>query len=77
MRQLDRPIAAMPVIYAVVAVVFIATPTLLSVTSNKSLQTLQKSQNYTTGQQASTSSGGSNGDNLALEQVNFSTRGAR
>jgi hypothetical protein len=74
-RQINRPIAAMPVIYVVVGIIFIATPTLVSVTSNKSLQTLQTAQNYTTGQQANTSSGGSNSDNLALEQVNFSTRG--
>jgi hypothetical protein len=75
-RYMDRPIVAMPVIYAVVGIIALATPTLLSVTSNKSLQKLQQSQNFTTGQQATTSSGGSNGDNLALEQVNFSTRGA-
>ena len=75
LRQIDRPIAAMPVIYIVVAIGFVATPTLLSVTSNQSLQTLQQSQNYTTEQQASTAGGGSNSDNLALEQVNFSTRG--
>jgi hypothetical protein len=75
-RQIDRPIAAMPVIYAVVAIVFIATPTLISVTSNKSLKTLQQAQNYTTGTQTTTSGTGSNSDNLALEQVNFSTRGA-
>ncbi len=75
-RNMDRPIVAMPVIYAVVGVIALVTPTLLSVTSNKSLQKLQQSQNFTTGQQATTSTGGSNGDNLALEQVNFSTRGA-
>jgi hypothetical protein len=74
-RQIDRPIVAMPVIYAVVAIIFIATPTLISATSTKNLQTLQQSQNYTTGQQATASTGGSNADNLALEQVNFSTRG--
>src|SRR5207302_4206847 len=45
------------------------------VTSNNSLKKLQSSQSFTTGQQASTTSGGSNSDNLALEQVDFSTRG--
>ncbi len=74
-RNLNRPIVAMPVIYAVAGIIAFVTPTLLSVTSNKSLQQLQQAQNYTTGQQASTSAGGSNSDNLALEQVNFSTRG--
>jgi hypothetical protein len=74
-RNLNRPIVAMPVIYAVAGIIAVATPTLLSVTSNKSLQQLQNAQNFTTGQQANTSTGGSNSDNLALEQVNFSTRG--
>jgi hypothetical protein len=74
-RNLSRPIVAMPVIYAVAGIVALATPTLLSVTSKNSLQKLQTAQNYTTGQQVSTSTGGSNSDNLALEQVNFSTRG--
>jgi hypothetical protein len=74
-RNLNRPLVAMPVIYAVVGIVFLATPTLLSVTSNSSLQKLQQSQNFTTGQQTTQSTGGTNSDNLALEQVNFSTRG--
>ncbi len=74
-RNLNRPIVAMPVIYAVAGVVALATPTLLSVTSDKSLKQLQSAQSFTTGQQASTATGGSNSDNLALEQVDFSTRG--
>jgi hypothetical protein len=74
-RNLNRPIVAMPVIYAVAGIIALVTPTLLSVTSNKSLKQLQQAQNFTTGQQANTSAGGANSDNLALEQVNFSTRG--
>jgi hypothetical protein len=75
-RNLNRPLVAMPAIYVVAGIVFLATPTLLSVTSKHGLQRLQASQNYTTGQQTTQSSGGPNSDNLALEQVNFSSRGA-
>jgi GT2 family glycosyltransferase len=76
LRKLDRPFRAMPIVYAVAVTIFLVTPTLLSVTSKKSLQTLQQSQNYTTGTQAAASAGGAGGDNLALEQVDFSSRGA-
>ena len=73
LRQLDRPLRAMPIVYAVVLAGFLVTPTLLTVTSKKSLQALQQSQNYTTQTQVAANSGG---DNLALESVNFSSRGA-
>jgi hypothetical protein len=76
LRRLDRPIRAMPVLYGIAIVLFLATPTLVTITSSKSLQTLQQSQNFTTGTQAVASHGASNSDNLALETVNFSTRGA-
>jgi hypothetical protein len=76
LRRLDRPIRAMPVLYGIAIVLFLATPTLVTITSSKSLQTLQQSQNFTTGTQAVASHGESNSDNLALETVNFSTRGA-
>ncbi|MHB1569151.1 MAG: hypothetical protein ACYCXW_02490 [Solirubrobacteraceae bacterium] len=75
-RKLDRPMRALPIIYAVALVVFLMTPTLLTVTSRKSLQTLQISQNANTGVSGALSSGTSNSNNLALEQVNFSSRGA-
>lgn len=75
-RRLDHPGRALPIVYAVVVAGFLATPTLLSITSAKSLQTLTRAQAFTTGQQAATNTGGANGDNLALESVNFSTRGA-
>lgn len=75
LRRLDRPMRAMPIVYAVVLAGFLVAPTLLSVTSNKSLRFLQNAQNYTTGAQAAGNPGGSNSDNLALEKVNFSTRG--
>ncbi len=76
LRRLDRPVRAMPIVYAIVIVAFLATPTLVAITSSKSLQTLQQAQNYTTGAQATVHSTGANSDNLALETVNFSTRGA-
>jgi hypothetical protein len=76
LRRLDRPLRAMPIVYAVVLIAFLATPTLLSATSNASLQRLQQAQAYTTGAQATSNTAGPNADNLALEQVDFSTRGA-
>lgn len=76
LRRLDRPLRAMPIVYAVALIAFLATPTLLSITSHASLQRLQQAQDYTTGPQADTGSGGPNSDNLALEQVDFSTRQA-
>jgi hypothetical protein len=75
LRNLERPMRAMPAIYAVAIIAFIATPVLLQVSSKKNLQTLQTSQTAnSTGQGVSTT--GPNSDNLALEQVNYSTRGA-
>lgn len=76
LRRLDRPWRAMPIVYAVALIVFLATPTLLSITSKASLQRLQQAQNFTTQTQASSGTGGPNSDNLAFESVNFSTRGA-
>ena len=76
LRRMDRPLRAMPIVYAVVLIALLATPTLLSITSHASLQRLQQAQDYTTGTQAASGNGGPNADNLALEQVDFSTRGA-
>jgi hypothetical protein len=76
LRRLDRPLRAMPIVYAVALIAFLATPTLLGITSNSSLQKLQRSQGFTTGAQAARSQSGPNADNLALESVDFSTRGA-
>ena len=73
-RRLDRPGRATPIVYAVALIAFVSVPTLLTVTSSKSLQTLQQSQNANTS--GATNGAGSNGDNLADEQVDFSTRGA-
>ena len=73
LRRLDRPGRATPIVYAVALIAFISVPTLLTVTSNKSLQTLQESQNANS---SGTGTGSANGNNLADEQVDFSTRGA-
>ena len=76
LRRLDRPWRAMPIVYAVVLIAFLATPTLLSITSKASLQRLQQAQNFTTQTQTGNGAGGPNSDNLAFESVDFSTRGA-
>jgi hypothetical protein len=76
LRHMDRPMKAMPLIYGLVIAGFIATPVVLQASSHKNLQVLQTSVNanaYGIGESSPT---GSNGDNLALEQVNFSSRGA-
>jgi hypothetical protein len=75
LRNIDRPLRAMPVIYGVIVISFVTAPVLLQLSSSKSLKGLQGSQNANT-QVTSTGQGGPNGNNLALEQVNFSSRGA-
>jgi hypothetical protein len=75
LRSLDRPLRAMPAIYAVAAVVFVTTPVLLQASSKSNLQKLQLSQTANAAG-VGTGSGGPNTDNLQLEQVDFSTRGA-
>ena len=75
LRGLDRPMRAMPLIYAVAIIAFVATPVLIQASSKKNLQQLQQSQTANaTG--AGQGTGGPNSSNLALEQVDFSTRGA-
>jgi hypothetical protein len=73
LRRFDRPLKAMPLVYAVIIAGFIAMPAITQVTSNKSLNQLQQSQNANTDPNAI--SNGSNTNNLALEQVDYSTRG--
>ena len=73
-RSLDRPLRAMPIIYAVAIIAFVATPAVIQASSHKNLQTLQQSQNQNTA--GSGQGTGANGSNLALEQVDFSSRGA-
>lgn len=75
LRHMDRPLKAMPVVYAVIVAGFLLTPTLLAASSHKNLQKLQISQNANTSGTDQPNAGAPNSDNLALEQVNFSTRG--
>jgi hypothetical protein len=75
LRRLDRPLKAMPLVYAVIIAGFIAAPAIVQVTSNKSLRDLQASQNANTDPRAQALSNGPNGNNLALESVDYSTRG--
>ena len=75
LRGLDRPLRALPMILGVGLIAFVATPAILQASSKKNLQQLQVVQNANaagTGE----ATGGANGDNLRLEDVNFSSRGA-
>ena len=74
LRRLDRPLRAMPLIYAVVIAGFIAAPALIQVSSKESLKSLQVSQDANTDTSARTGEQGTN--NLALERVDYSERGA-
>jgi hypothetical protein len=69
LRRLDRPLRAMPLVYAVIIAGFVAAPAVIQVSSKKSLTELQLSQDANTG------SAGTVGNNLALERVNYTTRG--
>jgi hypothetical protein len=75
LRRLDRPLKAMPLVYAVIIAGFVAAPAITQVTSSKSLKELQASQNANTDPNAQALSNGPNGNNLALERVDYSTRG--
>lgn len=75
LRQLGGRLRSLPIIYAVAAIVVVSTPVILQASSHESLQAnLQSSQNANTSSAAG--NGGANGNNLALEKVDFSTRGA-
>src|SRR5450759_1384133 len=76
MRQFpSERVRSLSLIYAVVAVVFVAPPAVLAATSHKSLEeTLQPAQNAHTTSTAG--NGKANGNNLTLEKVSYSTRGA-
>jgi hypothetical protein len=75
-RGRERPLRGMPVVYAVVIAGFFVVPTLTQVTSDESLRKLQISQDANTvaGMQVRTETD-TNSNNLALERVDFSTRG--
>ncbi len=71
-RGMHRPMRAMPIIYAIIVAGVLVTPTLLAATSSKQLQILQRSESANATGQAN----GPDSDNLALEDVDFSSRGA-
>lgn len=74
LRNMHRPLRALPAVYGFAIVVFLATPAVLAASSSKNLQQLQLSQNAYA-QHIGTGSDGPNTDNLALEKVDISTRG--
>jgi hypothetical protein len=76
LRGLDRPMRATPAIIGVAVIAFVATPAVLQASSKKNLQSLQVSQNANASGAGGSTGGGANGDNLKLEQVDFSSRGA-
>jgi hypothetical protein len=76
LRRLDKPLRAMPLVYAVIIAGFVAAPAVIQATSKKSLSTLQESQRANTDLGAKrASNGAANQNNLALESVDYSTRG--
>src|SRR4051795_11911965 len=75
LRNLDRPLRAMPAIYAVALIAFVATPVLVQASSKESLEPLQQSQDANAAG-AALGTGSHNTSNLALERVNLSTRSA-
>ncbi len=75
LRSMNRPLRALPAVYGVAIAIFVLTPTLLTASSNKNLQSLQQSQNANANGVGQVSTG-PNSDNLKLEQVDFSSRGA-
>ncbi len=75
LRQLGGRLRSIPIIYAIAAAIFLAVPVLLQASSSESLQAnLQPSQNENA--TSTKGNGAQNGNNLALEQVDYSTRGA-
>src|SRR4051794_17657186 len=75
LRNLDRPFRAMPAIYAVGAIAFVATPILMQASSKEKLKPLQEAQDANAAGLGQ-GTGGANSSNLALERVDLSTRSA-
>jgi hypothetical protein len=74
-RHLDRPMRTLILVFAIAIAGFALTPVLLQVSSKQSLKTLQASQDANA-EGIGQGEGTSNSDNLALEKVDFSSRGA-
>ena len=73
LRQVGTRLRSIPLIYAVVIVVVVAAPAVLSITSQDSLENnLQRSQNANTA--ANLARGSASSNNLSLERVDFSSR---
>jgi hypothetical protein len=70
LRNLEQTGKSIPMLLAVVGVIVVAVPVVLHKTTTQSLKALQGSQT------ANAQAAGTAGNNLALEQVNFSTRTA-
>jgi hypothetical protein len=75
LRRLDKPLKAMPLVYAVIIAGFIATPAIIQASSKQNLESLQVSQNANTNADQQVPGSGANSNNLALDQVDYSTRG--
>src|SRR3954451_19818047 len=75
LRNLDRPFRAMPTIYAVAVIAFVATPVLVQASSKENLAPLQEAQDANAAGLGQ-GTGDANGSNLALERVDLSTRSA-
>ena len=75
LRNLDRPLVAMPLVYLVAIAGFVATPVLLQASSKQNLQQLQQSQNANAVGTGQGGTSGPNSSNLKLERVDYSTRG--
>lgn len=73
MRQSPRSLAF---VYAIVIAAMIAGPTVFAATGGKNLKTLQESASANATGAGQGGTGGANGSNLALEQVDYSSRGA-
>jgi hypothetical protein len=73
LRRLDRPLKAMPLIYAVVIIGFVAAPVVIQASSTENLKKLQISQDANSEGQKT---GAQGGNNLALESVDYSERGS-
>ncbi len=73
LRRLDRPLRAMPLVYAIVIAGVLALPTVVDVSSERNLRLLQESQDFVTDTR---SASGANNNNLALESIDYSNRGA-
>lgn len=74
LRRLSN-VRAIPVVYGVALIIVLATPAMLAATSHQSLEAnIQQSQNANA--TSTVGNGSANGNNLALESVDFSSRSA-